>query len=142
MGIQISPNYENWVALFPQFSYLSLAQFNMYFGIATNYIRNDGFGPVCDTNQQTDLLYLTTAHIAQLMAPTKTGGKPSTLVGRINHASQGSVSVGTDFPVSANAAWWSQTPYGAAVWQMMLPYRLGPRYVPGIGRVFSPWPFQ
>lgn len=135
-------NYDNWIQLFPQFKYLSSPQVQMYFNIATNYIRNDGFGPVCDLNQKTDLLYLTTAHIAQLMAPTKTGGAPSGLVGRINHASEGSVSVGTDFPVSASAAWWAQTQYGAMVWQMMLPFRLGPRYVPGFPRNQQPWPYQ
>ncbi len=142
MGVIVTFNYENWIGLFPPFNYLSSAQVSMYYEIAINYIRNDGGGPVCDANQQTQLLNLTVAHIAQLMAPKSNGQSPSTIVGRINTASEGSVSVGAEFPASPAASWWLQTPFGAAVWQMMLPYRLGPRYVPGRTRLFQPWPFQ
>src|SRR5208282_6034259 len=106
-----------------------------------NYCRNDGGGPVCDANQQTLLLNLLTAHIAQLFAPAKNGQSPSTLVGRINTASEGSVSVGAEFPATPAASWYITTQYGAAYWQLMLPFRTA-RYLPGYVRNQQPWPYQ
>ncbi len=134
-------NYENWIAQFPNFNYLSSVQATMYFDIATNYFRNDGFGPVCNLDQKTLILYLLTAHIAQLFAPKSNGQNPSTIVGRINTASEGSVSVGAEFQASPAASWYLQTQYGASAWQLMLPWRTM-RYVPGVSRIMNPWPFQ
>ena len=134
-------NYENWIALFPQFPYLSEPQAQMYFDIATSYCRNDGFGPICQPALKTNMLNLLTAHIAQLFAPDRNGQNPSTLVGRISNASEGSVSVGMDYPSSPSAAWFNQTQFGASYWQLMLPFRTM-RYVTGPTRNFQPWPFQ
>jgi hypothetical protein len=83
-----------------------------------------------DTQTRQRLLGLLTAHIAKLFAPVN--GVPSPdFVGRLNSASEGSVSVGLDFPgISPNAAWYMQTKYGAMYWQLTARYRTM-RYFPG-----------
>lgn len=142
MGVVVAYSYAAFVAQFPVFDYLSSSQVQTYWNIATQYVRNDGGGPVCDASTQTNLLNLTTAHLLQLFAPTADGQPASTIVGRINSASEGSVSVGTQMDMPAGTAqWWNQTPFGAAAWEAMKPYRTM-RYVPGPRRWFNPWPFQ
>lgn len=139
MGVVVSFNYSTWVALFPQFAYLSQAQATQYFNLATQYVRNDGGGPVCTAAQQSALLNLVTAHLAQIFAPTAAGGAPPNIVGRISSASEGSVSVSTEnqYP-PGTAQWWQQTPAGSAAWEMMKPYRTMRMIV---GPVYNPDPF-
>ena len=69
---------------------------------------------------------LPTAHIAQLFAPMANGQPASTLVGRINSATQGSVSVQAAYSnnVTEQMAWFVQTQYGAMYWVATAPYRL------------------
>lgn len=99
------------------------------FSLATIYLRNDGTGPVRTVALQTSLLYMLTAHITQIMFGT-TGTNASGVVGRVNSASEGSVSIGADWPTTANNAWFLQTPFGANFWQATAGYRTA-RYVPG-----------
>lgn len=141
MGIQITFNYTNWALLFPQFSNLNETQVTtLVLPLAEQYCRNDGGGPVTTASTQTNLLNLMVAHVAQLLFGSTT--QPlSPLVGRINNASEGSVSVGTDFPTTPNNAWFLQTQFGAAFWQASAPYRTM-RYIPGPRRCFNPWPNQ
>ena len=139
-------DYNQWIAMFPEFSGVTSAAAQEYFNLATVYIRNDGCGPIDDDAVQLSLLYLTTAHIAKLLS-TSTNGFPTTggtepaspLVGRINTATEGSVSVGAELPgnLPAAAAWWVQTPYGFMVWTMLAPYRTM-RYVPARRRIYNP----
>ena len=76
------------------------------------------------------------AHIAQLMFGSKT--QPiSPLVGRIDSATQGSVSVHAEMPSSPNKAWFYQTTYGAMYAQLMTPYWQG-FYAPKISPLFNP----
>lgn len=138
MGVIVTWNYNQWVATFPQFAYLTAPQALLYFNIATSYCRNDGGGPVANEALQLNLLNLMTAHIAQLFAPTSSGASPSGLVGRISNASEGSVSVAVDMPSTPNAAWFNQTPFGAAYWQMTAPFRTM-RYRPAPVRPYGPW---
>jgi hypothetical protein len=65
------------------------------------------------------------------------------LVGRLNTATEGSVSVGTEMPgnMPASSAWWTQTKYGFLWWQMTKPYRTM-RYIPGPQRYFGPLTFS
>ncbi|MDE3023802.1 MAG: DUF4054 domain-containing protein, partial [Pseudomonadota bacterium] len=52
------------------------------------------------------------------------GQAASPLVGRINSATEGSVSVTADMGAVTNTqAWYMQTKYGAAYWQASAPYR-------------------
>lgn len=140
MGVTVTFSYPTWLALFPQFAYISSTQAQMYFDLATQWVRNDGGGPVSTAATQTTLLNLMTAHIAQLFAPTQGGQNPSMIVGRISDATQGSVSVSAAYPgENPSASWFNQTPYGAAAWSAMAPYRTA-RYVPGPG-AFAGNPF-
>lgn len=138
MGVQVAFNYAAWAAGYPQFSNVTQTQIiGVVLPLAEIYCRNDGGGPVSTAAIQTTLLNLMVAHVCQLMFGSTT--QPlSPLVGRINSATEGSVSVGTDFPSTPNNAWFLQTPYGAAFWQATSVYRTM-RYVPGPRRFFSPW---
>lgn len=138
MGVQVTFDYTTWALLFPQFSTLTEMQVTVLaLPLAEQYCRNDGGGPVTTAATQTNLLNLMVAHICQLLFGAN-GEAPSPLVGRISGATEGSVSVQTDFPTTANAAWYNQTPFGAAFWAATAPYRTM-RYIPGPRRAFSPW---
>ena len=138
--------YADWVAMFPEFASVAPSLIGAYFNIATaGYLDNgpcsriSGWWP---GGQRTTLLYLLTAHIAALFAPVVVNGQsqsPSSLVGRISNASEGSVSVAVDFPQNPNSAWWNQTKYGAAAFAGMARYRMM-RYRPGPQRYLGTSP--
>lgn len=139
----IAFSYSAWTATFPELAGVSEVAATNYFGMATLYIRNDGGGPINDPNMLTSILNLTTAHLARLFSqqtngvPT-TGGQagPNPVVGRVASASEGSVSAQLDIgDQPPGAAWWMQTPYGAAVWQALRPYRTF-RYIGSTKRRF------
>lgn len=139
MGIQVEFNYATWVAIYPMFSTLTETQVvDGVLPIAEIYWRNDGTGPACTVAQQTNILGLIVAHVAQLMYGVN-GQSPSGLVGRITSATEGSVSVSTDFPMTPTNAFFMQTSFGAMFWTATSVYRTM-RYVPGPQRVFNPWP--
>lgn len=108
------------------------------FNIATGFLRNDGSSPIKDVARQTSLLYMLTAHVTQLLYGADGQSGPG-IVGRVSSASEGSVSVSTEFPMNPNSAWYMQTPYGAMYWQATMAwrtvnYRPGPtRFGTGIG---------
>jgi hypothetical protein len=132
MGVIVSFDYATWTALYPEFtSTVNPSQAQQYFSVATTIHRNDGFGPVNDATQQLNLLNIVTAHIAALFAPPAPGQQASTVVGRVNSASQGSVSVQAAYSnnVSEQMAWFIQTKYGALYWAATQPFRTM-RYVP------------
>jgi hypothetical protein len=114
---------------YPMFATLTDPQLAEAFSLATIYLRNDGTSPVRTVALQQSLLWQLTAHIAQLMFGIN-GEPPSGIVGRVNSASEGSVSVGTDWPTTANNAWFLQTTFGANFWQAAAAYRMA-RYMPG-----------
>ena len=142
----------DFLARYPEFGALAAAQptvLGLYFGEATLYLDNTLSSQVQQIEQRTPLLYMLTAHIAALNGGVNGQSAPS-LVGRINTATEGSVSVGADMgQVPGTAAWYLQTKYGAAYWQATAAYRTA-RYVPGrsitpLPGVFPPggiWPWQ
>lgn len=136
-------DYNGWSARYPELAASvpqPLAQ--QYFFESQLYLDNTPCSPVCNLIQRAVLLNMMTAHIAALNAPLN-GEASSPLVGRISGASEGSVSVQTDYGVPGSAAWFSQTKYGAAFWQATVAYRTM-HYVPVIGRdmdPFEPWGF-
>lgn len=141
MGVQINFDYTAWVAIYPQFATLTQTQVvDGALPIAEIYCRNDGGGPVSTTAIQTTLLGLMVAHICQLIYGIN-GQAPSSLVGRISGATEGSVSVATDYPATQASAWYLQTPFGASFWAATAVYRTM-RYLPGPQRCFNPWPNQ
>lgn len=131
MGVIVNFDYNSWLVRYPEFG-VSGAQFvspqlaQAYFDEATSYQANNGAGPVSDPGLQLRLLNMLTAHIAALNV---TGSSP--LVGRINTASEGSVSVGAEnnYP-PGTPQWYQQTKYGAAWWAATAQYRTM-RYRPG-----------
>ena len=148
MGVSVTFDYNAWVALFPEFTNVTEAAATGYFNMATLYNRNDGGGPVCDATVQAQLMNLMTAHLAWLWSP-QLNGQPNTsgptpaspLVGRINTATEGSVSVGAELDIPAGVPqFFAQTRYGLAYWVATAPYRTF-RYLPGLRsrRFFNPY---
>lgn len=143
MGVVVTFDYTAWSALFPQFSNLTEDQVEqVVLPLAVQYNRNDGGGPICDAGVQTQALNLMVAHCAQILFGSATQ-KVSPLVGRVSSATEGSVSVDTDYGGQpASAAWFNQTPYGAAWWVLVKPYRLGiyaPKITPQVQPINLPY---
>ena len=143
MGVQVTFDPVAFINLFPQFEPIAQSLLvGFVLPLAEQYVRNDGGGPVRSPASQVNLLNLCVAHLCQLFFPIN-GNAPSTLAGQITSATQGSVSVGVAAPSNPNAEWYYQTPFGAALWQAMAPYRTA-RYLPkvnpqGQGYVQYPW---
>jgi len=126
--------YADWAAQYPQFSNVTSAQAQVYFNQATLYLDNTPTSPLAgDPTTLTTLLYLITAHIAQLWTNLATAGgaAQNAPVGRISAATQGSISVQTVYatPASDLAAWFYQTQYGASFWAATTYLRTA-RYIP------------
>lgn len=138
MGVIVAFDYSAFIAIYPQFATLTQPQvLQGALPVAELYCRNDGGGPVSTAATQTTLLNLMVAHICQIMYGAN-GQAPSPLVGRVSNATEGSVSVVADFPMTPTNAWFMQTPFGAAYWQATAAYRTM-RYIPGPRRNFNPW---
>lgn len=120
-------------ARYPEFSTVQDATLQAYFPEATIYLNNTDSSPVQDSSvggTRSTLLNMLVAHIAQLNAIVN-GQAPSGIVGRINQATEGSVSVSAEMgPPSGSSAWYMQTRYGAAFWNATAPYRAF-NYLPG-----------
>lgn len=111
-----------FLALYPQFSTVSAALAGN-FALATLQLNNSCCSRVQDANARQTLLYLLTAHITRLING-ENGVLPAGVVGRINAASEGSVSVSADMGnQQAQAAYYMQTQYGALFWQSTASYR-------------------
>lgn len=146
MGVIVQSNYATFIARYPEFTYsagppltgVSDPTYQAYFGEASIYHTNDGSGPVNDVNVQLALLNMLVAHIAVRYA-VQNGQVPSALVGRINSATQGTVTVQAEFAsvIPLTAAWFLQTKYGADYWQATAGYRTA-RYRASPGRNFMP----
>lgn len=133
MGVVVIFDPAAWRLAYPQFAFLTDEQLTgSVLPVAEVYLRNDGTGPVQKQETQKTLLWLIVAHVAQLMFGRVTDGVNGPQpVGRISNASEGSVSVQFEFPTtSPGAAWFNQTPYGAAFWAASAAYRTM-RYIPG-----------
>ncbi len=138
MGVAVNFNYAQWSARYPEFCGVSAPLAQAYFDEASLYFRNDGTGPICNSAQQLLLLNMLTAHIAALNSGTN-GQPASPLVGRVNSASEGSVSVGTDLDIPPGSAqWYAQTKYGFAFWQATAALRTF-RYIPNVRNVADPY---
>lgn len=130
--MSVTFDYNAWVAAFPEFSGVSQPQAATYADLATLYFDNSGWPG--NLPQAQSLLNLLTSHIAWLSAPRDVNGNPSAtgqaaspIVGRINSATEGSVTVSSDMG-DANAgspsqAWYMQTKYGAMYWAAMAQFR-------------------
>lgn len=137
MGQPVVFNYQNWVAAFPMFSAVSEPLAQNYFDMAGLYFNNGG-GWQSSLPQATTLLNLLTCHLAWLYSPRDDNGNPAStgtlppmIVGRISSASQGSVSMQTDYDSnkgSPSAQWLNQTPWGAQYYAATANFRTA-RYI-------------
>lgn len=136
-------SYADWVARYPEFAArVSPSLAAEYFAEAGLYCNNTDCSPVpadATTYQPRKmLLNMLVAHLAALYAPTNAGLPSSSLVGRINSATEGSVTVSSALEIKAESAqWYTQTKYGLSYWQATSQYRSA-RYVPGV-RQFNPF---
>jgi len=110
-------------AAFPSFATLADALLSMAFNLATLQLNNSCGSRVCDANVRETLLNLLTAHIAALLYG-ENGNPPAGIVGLVNKAQQGSVSVGTDVgTIVYGQAYYLQTQWGFLYWQSTARFR-------------------
>lgn len=110
-------------AAFPSFATLADALLTMAFTLATLQLNNSCGSRVCDAVMRETLLNLLTAHIAALLYG-ENGNPPAGIVGMVNKAQQGSVSVGTDAgTIVYGQAYYLQTQWGYIYWQSTAPFR-------------------
>jgi len=125
---------------YPEFAATANGFLQTCFDIATLYLSNEDCSVVQDITKRQSLLWMLTAHIAALrgaLNPAGAAGGPGP-VGRISSATEGSVSISTDFPSNPTNAWFIQTAYGAMFWQATSSLR-GFRYRPRATCVDSAW---
>lgn len=133
-------DYIAWAAMYPYLAQsVNSAQGQLYFYQATLYCDNSPCSIVDNCQgQRVLLLYMLVAHIALLNASIN-GQPPSGVVGRINSATEGSVSVSTEMNYAAGSAqWFMQTQPGASYWAAMAPYRTM-TYVAGPRNIGNPF---
>lgn len=109
--------------LFPAFALVADGLLSMYFTLATLVLDNSCCSRVQDANVREQLLNLLVAHIASIFGGPN--GTPSGLVGVVNSATEGSVSVTAELAsnIPFTAAYFAQTQYGLLFWQATAPWR-------------------
>ena len=147
--------YSDWNTSYPQFSTtVTSGQAQSCFDQATLYCANvEGALVPYDTTVtppitvRLSVLYLLTAHIAQLQYGCVLGGAlvpAGPLVGRVSSATQGSVSVSVEMKGLDTAAWFNQTQFGASAYQALAQFRTA-RYRASPGRYAfagAPYPYR
>jgi len=121
-----------FLAAYPSFTALTTPQLQSAFGVATIFLNNSCCSIVEDAPTRQLLLYMLTAHISALIYG-QNGQPPSGIVGRVDSAKEGTVSVSASYAndMSMSEAYFSQTPFGAMFWQATVAYRMGGYYTPG-----------
>lgn len=121
----------SFLARYPEFSQVPTATLQSYFTEAgTLYLNNTDASPVADVSVRQLLLWQVTAHLAALYSGVN-GNAPQDGVGRVDQASQGSVSAHLDMgQTTSRQAWWFQTKYGAAFWRASASYRTMQYFAP------------
>jgi hypothetical protein len=140
---------EEFVALYPEFTGLTNIVMMNSFNDATLLLDNSCASAVQDANKRLLYLYTLTAHCLLIDRGTNDGegdvGTAQGIVGRIDNAAEGSVSVSASYnnDVSQSEAYFIQTKYGAKFWQQTASYRAGGVYVgaPSFGPNGPGFPF-
>lgn len=129
MSIAVNFNYQQWAARYPEFDQdvVTEAVAQELFNEATlSYQDNSGApGGIWNSARQLTLLNMLVAHLAFLYFGTRqNGNEASPLVGRVDNAAQGSVSVHAenDYP-PGTVQWFQSTRYGASWWVATAPLR-------------------
>lgn len=98
-----------------------------YFDESCMFVNNTDSSIVSDVGERKILLHLLMAHIAALNGFDSPDGSDvsSGLVGRVTSATEGSVTVSTDYgaSISEQQAYFLQTPFGADFWAKTKKYR-------------------
>lgn len=165
--VPLNPNivyfdYAHWMARYPEFAAVTQERAQGFFDDACVFCDNTPSSPVpynsemTPTGPRANYLDMLTAHIAALSGGLDPcgqieGGQGIGVTGRIQSASEGSVSLSFGDMGSGDgpsAAWYNQTRYGAMYWTATAQYRtwryfLGPQpfpetYLPGYGPGFAP----
>lgn len=115
---------------YPAFATVAGTALQGDFDVATMFLANTCCSVVRDANIRQRLLYLVTAHIAALLQG-QNGQPPSGIVGRIDKAAEGTVSVSAAYvtEMSMSEAYFAQTQYGAMFWTATAGFR-AMHYVP------------
>lgn len=134
-------DYAKWTAMFPYMAAVPEVVADGFFTVAELLFANDDCSPIPDTDKRLVFLNYIVAHLARLAGyPVSAGGsaQPDGMVGRISSATEGTVSIDSDYGSVRNSqAWWIQTQEGATFWQMTIALRTA-RYVPAPPRYFGP----
>lgn len=110
-------------ATFTSFATVADAALSLSFQLAQLQLNNTCRSRVCDAMERETLLNLLTAHITALK-DGENGLPPAGIVGRVNRAQEGSVSVSADMGTMAyGQAYYLQTQWGAMYWQATAKYR-------------------
>lgn len=110
-------------AAFPQFSKFTDEQLTQFFEEVENTVLDNTESSCIGLKDRKKFFYLLVAHQAALQDRINEGN--TGLVGRISSATEGSVSISTDYLSSptALAQWLNQTPYGAKFYAWTSKYR-------------------
>lgn len=120
---------DEFVEIYPEFTGVAGAAAQNAFNIATTMLANCCGSVVLDANLRQSLLYMLTAHYLFLNTPCAANkNQPPGIVGRIESAQEGSVSVSSEMPLTLSNAYFMQTKYGAQFWQSTAQYRTA-RYI-------------
>lgn len=136
-------DYTKWAAMFPYLAAGGVTEpiAQGFFDVAGLLLANDDCSPITDTDKRLVFLNYIVAHLARLAGyPIAAGGtaQPDGMVGRVSSATEGTVSVSTDYgAVRENQAWWLQTQEGATFWQLTRFLRTA-RYIAAPPRNFGP----
>lgn len=141
MGVIVAFDYTMWSTRYPEFAAtVSQPQAQLCFNEAGLYLANDGSGPVNNSAEQSILLNMLTAHIAQNSYGSSLQVN-SSIVGRISDATEGTVSVSTDNEYEPGSPqWYQQTKYGSSFWAATVKYRSMLYRRPPL-RSFAPYPY-
>jgi hypothetical protein len=128
-------------AAYPAFATVADALLAVDFNIAVLFLNNSCCSVVQDAPTRQVLLYMLTAHIATLLQGAN-GVAPSGIVGRVDSASEGTVSVSMAYAseMSMSAAYFAQTPYGVMFWQATTVYRSFRYIAPPSNGCVGPFP--
>lgn len=111
---------------FPSFTTVSDAGLQLSFTLATTQLANSCCSRVKDANLRETFLNLLTAHITALK-DGENGNPPPGIVGRVDKATEGSVSVSAAMDTSGvyGKDYYAQTQWGLLYWQATQGFRRG-----------------
>ena len=121
-------NYTTWTALYPALAAVTpQATAQAFFDLAAaTLLSNTGGGAgITDPAVLGALFNMLVAHLATLAQRDIAAGLAGGAVGRIDQASEGSVTVHMAAYEVGGGDWYAQTSPGAAYWQATRPYRMG-----------------